>query len=154
MSSTFPLESGQLKDYSLHEPPKSKKVGDLDSMSEGELLALRSQIDSRLTGTKLSEVNLTKELLIQLRSAKLLQAKVTEADSDVPANQKAQVQNSIGGIIMNLSKIQMALYDAESMKRLKAATIRVVKTLPKPQQDQFFELMDLEIEEIEAEMQG
>lgn len=153
MSATFPLEDGSgLQDFTLHDTKKPTKVGDLDAMTEAQLLQLRAQIDARIPGLSLAEVNMTKELLLQLRSAKLLQNSVNEEKSGVPANQKAQVQNSIGNIIDKLAKIQMELYDSEAMKRLKAATIRVIRTLPKPQQDQFFDLMDLETEKIEAEL--
>jgi hypothetical protein len=67
-------------------------------------------------------------------------------------NQLAQVQNSIRTILESLSKMQTQLHDSESIKRWKAALIRVVKELPKDAQTKFFELLELEAQATEQEL--
>lgn len=110
--------------------------GDLSSLGQEDLLKLRDRVDAMITETKFSEVNISKELLIQLKQAKLLA--VETAEGSAPANQKAQVQNSLGKIITDLAKLQTATYTSERFKRLEGAVIRTVKTLPAPQQEEFF----------------
>lgn len=142
-----------LQDFDLNPSQNTSKV-DVESMNQADLLALHAKIEGKLTGITLSDVNLAKQALIQLKQAQILQIDATEDKKNVPMNQRAQVQNSIAGIIDKLAKIQMELYDSEYLKRLKGAVIKVVKTLPKPQQIQFFELLDLEAERIQAEMEA
>lgn len=144
-------ENTGLRDFSLEIKPKSSKT-DLNSMDQSELLALRDEIDAKITGTSLSEINLAKEALLQLQKAKQLQVDAELDKKSIPMNQRAQVQNSIKGIISDLAGIQMKLYDSEYVKRLKAAVVKVVRTLPKEQQTQFFDLMDMEAEKVQAEM--
>lgn len=140
-----------LADFNLRTPekvkPKKLVTPHLAGLGQAELLSLRDQIDDLLTETHLKEVNLSKELLLQLKKAKILQ-KNTEDDEDVPANQRAQVQNSLGTILLNLAKHQQVTYSSERFKRLETATIKCVKTLPKAQQESFFEtyLSEAEIE--------
>lgn len=134
-----------LASYTLEKqkPEKASKL--YANLSQAELLAAREEIDELLTETKLKEVNLSKELLLQLKKAKLLQ-KNTEEDEDVPANQRAQVQNSLGTVLINLAKHQQATYTAERFKKLETAVIKCLKTLTKEQQDEFFKLYMTEAE--------
>jgi hypothetical protein len=145
-----PESQPKLGGFSLQNVQKTDKF-DLDLMDQAELLALRDKIDGKITGINLSEINLPKEALVQFQRAKRLQEKASEA-TDIPMNQQAQVQNSLGSVLKDLAKIQMSLYDSEYLKRLKAATVKVVQTLPKEQQDQFFELMEEEALAVDAEM--
>jgi hypothetical protein len=142
--------SGGLADFSLDPSANSSKF-DLNTMSQVDLLDLHAKIEAKLTGTRLSDVNLEKETLIQFQKAKALQQKANEA-KDVPVNQLAQVQNSIRTILESLSKMQTQLHDSESIKRWKAALIRVVKELPKDAQTKFFELLELEAQATEQEL--
>ena len=66
----------------------------LSTLDLGELLALRSQIDARLPMTQLSEMNLEEELVRQYLTVQAVQTACL-ADSETPANQKAQVANSV-----------------------------------------------------------
>lgn len=142
-----------LQDFSLADVETNDKF-DLSTMSQGELLALRAKIDGKLTGLSLSEVNLVKETLLQFQTAKSLQADANESGSDVPMNQRAQVQNSIANILTSLAKVQMELYDSERLKRLQAAVIKTVKKLPKEAQDTFFEALERDLNEAASEIEG
>lgn len=144
-----PFSSG-LRDFSLEKSENTSKF-DLNTMDQSELLDLHSKVEEKLTGIRLSEVNLEKETLLQFQRAKALQIKANGA-TDVPVNQLAQVQNSIKGILESLSKMQQELHDSESIKRWKAALIRVLRAQPKEFQDAFFELLDQEAEATEQEL--
>jgi ParB-like chromosome segregation protein Spo0J len=144
-------EKPGLRNFSLHPEVVDDEI-DLDAMGQDELLVLRARIDSKITGLRLSDVNLPKEALMQLQAAKALQAAASKKDTDIPMNQRAQVQNSISGIIKDLAKLQMQLYDSEYVKRLKSALVKVLKEMSPELQERFYELLEDEDERIEAEM--
>lgn len=144
-----PLKSG-LKDFSLNPSAKTSKF-DIETMSQSELLSLHAKIEGKLTGIRLSDVNLERETLIQLQHAKMLQETAKDA-KDVPVNQLAQVQNSLASILTTLARMQVELHSSETIKRWKAAIIRVVKEQPKEFQTAFFELLEHEAEIVEQEL--
>lgn len=140
-------EIGGLRDFSLEKTKNTSKF-DIERMSQEELLLLHSKIEQRITGVKLSDINLEKETLIQFQKAKLLQEKAGES-KDVPVNQLAQVQNSIRTILESLAKMQMEIHNSEAIKRLKAAIVKVMKTQSKEAQDAFFDMLENEVGLIE-----
>lgn len=109
----------------------------LDGMKEDELLVLRARIDELLPVKDLSDLNLERELMLQLRAAQALQTKVID-DQLTPANQKAQVMNSVATIIQNLVKMQLEQYTPERLKRIELALIQMLKTMPEDQTEEFF----------------
>lgn len=116
----------------------------LDRYSPEELLALRERIDEKLPHRTLNNVNLEKELVIQLGHAQKLQ-KDTLDDDQTPANQKAQVLNSVASTLQMLGKLQIELYDAERLKRLEQILVEAIKNLPKESQEQFLEAYEREL---------
>lgn len=140
-------EIGGLRDFSLEKTKNTSKF-DIERMSQEELLLLHSKIEQRITGVKLSDINLEKETLIQFQKAKLLQEKAGES-KDVPVNQLAQVQNSIRTILESLAKMQMEIHNSEAIKRLKAAIVKIMKTQSKEVQDAFFDMLENEVGLIE-----
>jgi hypothetical protein len=86
---------------------------------------------------QLSDLNLEEEVLLNYKIAKHT---LEDLDDETPANQKAQVINSITSILKDLVKMQTELYDAERVKKMEACLIQVLKTLPDAQQDEFFEI--------------
>lgn len=141
----------KLHDFSLN-PSENTSKHDVSSMSQAELLELHAKVEARLTGIRLSEVNLEKETLLQFQRAKALQEDANKDKSEVPMNQRAQVQNSLANLLQSLAKMQMELHDSETIKRWKAALVRVVKELPIEQQTKFFELLEMEATATEAEL--
>lgn len=119
----------------------------LKGMSQHDLLALRDKIDTKLTGITLADVDLIEELLFQLKKAKELQTEV-KGDNTVAANQRAQIQNSIGTVLERLTKYQIDLYDSERNKRMEGALIRVLKTLPAEAQEAFFAAYGTELQNV------
>ena len=97
----------------------------LDNYDEAELLSLKTRVSALLPLT-LASVNLEEELLTQLTSAKSLLA-----DSyDAPANQKAQVSNSITTILKQLTDLQTSLTTTETIKRMERILLAVLKEFP------------------------
>lgn len=93
------------------------KLIDLDSLEVVQLLTLRAKIDQRLPTSKLQDVDMSEELVLQMMAIKALQADVSE-DRSVPANQRAQVANSLSAALVNLVKLQSDVYTSERFKRM------------------------------------
>ena len=103
---------------------------DLTAYDEGELLFLKERI-SALLPDSLASVNLEEELLAQLRSSKALLA-----DSiDAPANQRAQVGNSITTILKQLVDLQTSLTTTETIKRIERTLLETLKGFPELQEN-------------------
>lgn len=136
------METPALADFSL-QPQDNGKIK-VKGMTREQLLDLHAKVENELGGLGLMEVNLVKETLLQIHRAKLLQETASQA-KDAPLNQKAQVQNSLGSMLTQLAKVQIDLFNSERIKRIQGAVVKVVKTLPKPQQDQFFEMLQDEL---------
>lgn len=126
-----------LKRYSLGTIAKSKDL-DLDAMGLEELLALRDEIDAKLPRTAVKDLNLEEELVLQYTRGKLLQAEVAQ-DEGVPANQRAQIANSVRASLAELVKLQQALYGAEQGRRMEAALAKALRTLPEEAQQVFYD---------------
>jgi len=82
----------------------AKQAQALESMSLQSLLELRARIDEALPATALKDLDLEQELVIQYQTLKALQKRVLD-DDEVPANQRAQVANSVGATLQNLGKM-------------------------------------------------
>lgn len=82
-----------------------------------------------VTATKLEDLNIADELLIQYKNAVNL-FEAAQHDNDIPANQKAQLLNSISAIITNISKTQTDVYNAERLKALENTLIATLKDFP------------------------
>ena len=118
--------------------PTPQPVFRLSSMTEADRIDLRQQIDDTLT-LKLENMNLAEELALQFKQARALYADIVN-DPEVLANQKAQVLSTITSIIATITKAQAELYNAERLKKLEAAVLKALKTLPKDSQEGFFDL--------------
>ncbi len=86
--------------------------------------------------TRLQDLDLETEVLHNYNAAKQFLQDIDQ--ESIPANQVAQVINSITNILKDLVKMQTDLYDAERVKKLEAALINTLKTLPEEQQNAFF----------------
>jgi hypothetical protein len=88
----------------------------------------------------LSELNLEVELAELYGQAKAFLDNINPAD--VPANQISQVYNTINTILKEIVKTQTELHDAERSKRVEAAIIQLIKTLPIESQTPFIDELD------------
>jgi len=116
---------------------QAPQVSDLDLYSDEELLALRMQIDERLGIGHLGSLDVGAELMIQLRTLKMLQHQAL-TDKEAPLNQKAQATNTVSALLRDLVKSRAKLYDAERSKAIEDMTIDALKDCPQDVKDQFF----------------
>lgn len=122
-----------LQDYSLAVPPDPER-----KRTSEQLLADRKIIDNELQ-IGIKDINLTDELTLQYRQGKRLLEEV-QNDRNVPANQRAQVYNSVGTMLGNIVKMQEVVYSAERLKRYETAFLKAIETLPKEGKEAFFDL--------------
>lgn len=132
-----------LKRAVLKNEPAAKGPGLADiivGMSNDDLLSLRQKIDLRLK-TDLSRLNLAEELGLQYRAAMVLLDSIQD-DQDVPANQRAQVLNSVRTTLGEIIKQQKVVFNAERLKRYESAMLKVLQSLPPEQTRIFFDLYE------------
>lgn len=79
-----------------------------------------------VTAKKLDELDLDKELLEQYIQATQLREDVKD-DEAIPINQKAQLMNTISGILQSIIKSQQELHSIERMKLIENTLIEVLK---------------------------
>ena len=102
---------------------------DLDTMSVEELRELRDEIDRRLPEDKLSQMDLTQELLSQYRLVKRLQDSVLMDDSIAP-NQRSQVAGQVASTLQQLVKMQTEFHNAERFRAIENLLIKSIKMMP------------------------
>lgn len=112
-------------------PPAEQGFTDraLDAYTLQELLDLRARIERRLPARSLKDLDLEAELALQFLALQQLQNAVID-DEDTPANQKAQVANSLSAALVNLVKVQSDVHNSERMKRIESILIDTLKDLP------------------------
>ena len=106
-----------------------KEGFDLDTMSVDELRELRDEIDRRLPEDKLSQMDLTQELLSQYRLVQRLQSDVL-GDDEVPANQRAQVAGQVASTLQQLVKMQSEFHNSERFRAIENLLVRCLKLMP------------------------
>ena len=87
------------------------------NMTVAELLKQRDLIDKALPPQTLSGMNLEAEMLLQYHTLRELQTDVL-GETDVPANQKAQVANSVTSSLNKLTELQAWIYTIERFKMI------------------------------------
>lgn len=126
-----------LQNHSLDPRSAASRIS-LEGMDEAALLKLRAQLDDKLQ-VEIRQINLTEELGLQYRAGKLL-LEETQNDPEVPANQKAQVFNSVNSMLASIVKMQESIYSMERLKRYETAFLKALETLPKEGKEAFFDL--------------
>jgi len=91
------------------------------------------------------QIDLLSETLHLFQRTKRLLGKVIR-DNRTPANQKAQVANSLGNLLKSLAAQQTELYNAERLKRLEALTISILRDLAPEVQDEFLRRYEAEMD--------
>ncbi|UCV26781.1 hypothetical protein [Ferribacterium limneticum] len=108
----------------------------LSKISLADRIDLYEAVKASLPAHALSDIDLTQELVLQFTRVKELQI-ATLASSRVPANQKAQVANSVASILGQLTKLQTELHTAERFKAMETHLIRAMKKLPLEEAEEF-----------------
>ena len=117
-------------------PYNGASLPEISHLNQEELVTLYDLVSSRLPPMKLAHLNMEEELVLQLYRAKALQTKSME-DDNIPANQKAQVMNSVASVIGDLIRLQERLFNAERFKAIEAILLESLKMLPKAQTEAF-----------------
>jgi len=117
-----------VKDTPFSKPTHHLQV-DLSAMPLDELLELRNQIEQRLPAKDLKDLNLSRELVLQVLALQSLQNKVL-MDDETPANQQAQVANALSGALTTLVKLQADVFKTERVKQLEAIFVDAINSLP------------------------
>jgi DNA mismatch repair ATPase MutS len=127
-----------MEKFSL-KPQGNKSTGDpLEGMNDNDLLDLRRRIDIQLK-VEIKHLKLTEELGLNYRKGQVLLDE-TMRDAACPANQKAQVFNSVKSMLSQIIVEQGIVYSAERLKRFEIAFLKVLEKLPKESQETFFDL--------------
>lgn len=90
------------------------------------------------------QLNLQVETIRLFRQTRRLMRQVLR-ETGVPANQKAQVANTLASLLKGLSAQQTELYNAERLKRLEFVIIRFVREMPDPEQERFMSMYEAEV---------
>lgn len=109
---------------------------DLERLPIDELLNIRSQVEQRLPAKSLKDLDLAKELVLQVLALQAMQQRALE-DDDTPVNQLAQAANSLSAALTNLVKLQTDVYNSERFKRVEQILIETLQALPAAQQEAF-----------------
>lgn len=117
-------------------------VLNIDNLTLQQLLTLRNEVEKRLPVKNLREINLARELVLQLQSNQELQNRCMQ-DTEIPANQLAQVSNSTAAVLQQLVKLQETVYSTERLKRIEQKLIETLNTLPPEVQEAFLEAYEL-----------
>ena len=116
-------------------PPLSQRLNlDLALLTHEELISLISECRDLLPA--LSDINLEDEIVYQFISAKAM-LETVRANTLIPVNQRAQLQNSVAGIIDQLAKLQKAMYGPEQNRLRERALVSALKQHPNLQSAYF-----------------
>jgi hypothetical protein len=120
-------------------PDKVKKTVteiDVSLLTVEEILAFRAQLEAHLPARGLRDMDLAKELVIQVLALQVMQQKALE-DEDTPVNQLAQAANSLSAALINLVKLQNDVYSSERFKKVEDVLIRLVQGMAPGMQEEF-----------------
>lgn len=115
--------------------PPSSVFFDLSGLPVDQLLELRARIDQALPARALKDLDLEQELVVQLLSTQELQRKALSEDT--PANQLAQVSNTVQAALQTLVKLQNDVYKSERLKKIEGALLQAIENLPMKEKDAF-----------------
>lgn len=114
----------------------------IDNLTLQQLLSLRNEVEKRLPVKNLREINLARELVLQLQANQELQNRCL-ASPDTPANQVAQTMNSTAAVLQQLIRLQTEVHNSERLKKIEQKLIETLNTLPSEVQEAFLETYEL-----------
>lgn len=140
----LPPPSGE-PERALKPPTLLEKLG-LETLSEVELVRLRAEIDRKLPIRSLQDINMERELVLQLITVQNLQHDVLSNEA-IPANQQAQTANTVAAALATLAKLQGDIYTSERLKKVEQALIECLQDLPKEAAAAFLDRYEALLEE-------
>jgi hypothetical protein len=131
-----------LKNHSLGDVPRGTPgLLPLSAYDEKALLQLRAQIDAQLGIGNLADLDIGQEIVLQLRTLKILQHEALR-DDEAPHGQKAQASTTVSRMLTELAKSRHMLYSAERIKQIELMTIDAMKDAPDEAKEAFFERLE------------
>lgn len=91
-------------------------------------------------------LSLKDELLGQYNNARRLYAQI-ETDDGIPANQKAQVLNTLTSILVQITKSQESLHNSQTFKMMEESLIQTLKRCPEQLQTEFYRIYEETLEQ-------
>lgn len=119
-------------------PSRVRLAEMLNELQPEDLDTLWEMLQELRPRQSLADLNLEHELLEQYNTVKTLQEEVL-TDDEVPANQRAQVANTVASTLQQLVKMQTDYYNAERFKAIEALVLKAIKSLPKEVAEKFIE---------------
>ena len=136
------IDQGKLADLAASTqkkaPPSLRLAEMLKELQPEDLDTLWEMLQDLRPRQSLADLNLEHELLDQYDTVKKLQEEVLK-DEEVPANQRAQVANTVAATLQQLVKMQTDYYNAERFKAIEALVLKAIKSLPKEVAEKFIE---------------
>lgn len=111
------------------------------------LVSYLEQIRAELPETRLKDVNMEEQLLLQYRVTTELQDAVM-SDDEIPANQKAQVANSVASMLQKLLDMQVEVYSSERFKEIELLLVRFLNHLPEEIAAEFLKQYEKLLQEV------
>ena len=111
----------------------------IKEIPSAELLQLREAIGLQLN-LGVDQINTSEELTAVYYRSKQLLSDIQD-DEGTPANQKAQVLNSVQALLERVIKLQAQTYNVERQRKYEQALVRTLKEFDDPDlQDKFFSI--------------
>lgn len=130
------IDESKVKDFNRTEPAQAPFRW--SALPIETLLKYFDEIRATLPSTKLVDMNMEDELLLQYQAVRALQNSIID-DDEVPANQKAQVANAVASVLGSLADLQNKTYSSERFKRIETLLIRHLSKLPEDTAAAFLE---------------
>jgi len=100
--------------------------------------------DEKVTNVEAILVN--EELAFVFTTTKELLQSVVRSD-DTPANQQAQVVNSMLAVIEKIAKLRIDLYNADRVRRIEQTLIKTLRDFPRELQEKFLDAYERNLKE-------
>ena len=130
------IDESKVKDFNRAEPAQAPFRW--SALPIETLLKYFDEIRATLPSTKLVDMNMEDELILQYQAVRALQNSIID-DDEVPANQKAQVANAVASVLGSLADLQNKTYSSERFKRIETLLIRHLSKLPEDTAAAFLE---------------
>lgn len=137
---------GEMRDVAFRpfeEPPKQPLTAreahdfDLDMLSQEQLNSLMSEVSSRITNKRLADRNLEREFEAQLNLAKRIQEDLLTFEAE--PKEKIAALNAVTSILKELTKLREDLQTIEDLRRVEAALLEAIGTLPEKEKAAFLD---------------
>lgn len=127
-------------------PVKTIDQIDVSGCSVEQILAFRAQLEAFLPARSLKDMDLAKELVMQVLALQVMQQNAIDNES-TPVNQLAQAANSLSAALVNLVKLQGDVYSSERFKRVEEVLIKTIQSLPTDKQEEFITAYEAALQE-------